>query len=92
MGWAGAEHPGFEELEQLAHDLAEDLWCGLDRDADVEADDVDLVLVDQFPVGDRGFTAGHAINDDPAGDSLGRGQAGISPSGGTSVLASIPAR
>jgi hypothetical protein len=42
----------------------------------VEADDVDLVLVNQLPVGDRGFATRHAIDDDTAGDPLGRGQAG----------------
>jgi hypothetical protein len=43
----------------------------------VQADDVDLVLVDQFPVGDRGVAAGQAVDDDPAGDPLGCGQAGV---------------
>jgi hypothetical protein len=28
------------------------------------------MLIDQFPVGDRGFAVGHAIDDDPAGDPL----------------------
>ena len=46
-GLAGGEHPGGHEREQLAHDLAEDLRCGLDQHADVQAGDVDLVLVDQ---------------------------------------------
>ena len=36
----------------------------------------DLVLVDQVPVGDRGFAAGRAVDDDPAGDPLRRRQAG----------------
>src|SRR6185437_12133834 len=45
-GVAGGEHPGADEREQLAHDLAEDLRCRLDQHADVQADEVDLVLVD----------------------------------------------
>ncbi len=67
--------PGAER-EQLVHDLAKDLRCGLDQHADVQADHVDLVLVHQLPVGDRGLAAGHAVDDDPAGDPPGRGQAG----------------
>jgi hypothetical protein len=76
-GLTGAGHPGCEEPEQLAHDLAEDLRCGLDQGADVQAEEMDLVLVDQFPVGDRGFAAGHAIDDDLAGDPFCRRQARV---------------
>jgi hypothetical protein len=38
---------------------------------------VDLVLVDQLPVGDRRVAADRAEDDDPAGDPLGGGQAGL---------------
>ena len=75
-GEPGSSDAGGDERGQLAHDLAEDLRRGLDQHAEVEADDVDLVLVHQVPVGDRGFAARHAVDDDPAGDPLGRGQAG----------------
>jgi hypothetical protein len=76
VGPAGGEHPCRDEPEQFAHDFAENLRCGLGEDADVQADDVDLVLVDQVPVGDRGLACGKAVDDDPAGDAFGRGQAG----------------
>lgn len=47
----GAEHSGCEKLERLGHDLTENLRCGLDQDPDIQADEVDLVLVDEVPVG-----------------------------------------
>src|SRR5262245_10728353 len=49
-GLGGAEHAGGEEPEHLAHELAEDLRRGLDQHADVQADEVDLVPVDEVPV------------------------------------------
>jgi hypothetical protein len=56
-----------------AHDLAEDLRCGRDQRADVRPDEVDLMLVDQLPGGDRGVAADCAEDDHPAGDPLGGG-------------------
>ena len=35
-----------------------------------KADDVDLLLVDQFPGRDRSFATGQAVDDDPAGATL----------------------
>lgn len=32
-GPTGGKHPGGYKREQLAHDLTEDLWCGLDQHA-----------------------------------------------------------
>ena len=75
VGRPGRDHAGGDEREQLTHDLAEDLRRGPDQHADVEPDDVDLVPVHQLPVGDRGLAARHAVDDDTAGDPLGRGQA-----------------
>ena len=49
-GASGGEDARGDEGGQLTHELAEDLGCGLDQHADVEADDVDLVLVHQLPV------------------------------------------
>ena len=59
------------------HDLSEELRRGLDQHAEVEADEVDLVPVHQLPVGDGGVAARHAVDDDTAGDPLGRGQARV---------------
>ena len=76
-GLDGVEHSGGDETERLAHDLAEDLRRGLDQAPDVQADEVNLMLVDQLPVGDRRIPTDHAVDDDPTGDSFGRGQAGL---------------
>jgi len=71
---ARAEHSSREKIEQIVHHRAEDLRCGLDQDPDVQADDVYLVPVDQFPVADCCFAIGEAINNDASGDALGCGR------------------
>lgn len=61
-GLARAEHSGRDEPEHLAHHLAEDLRRGPDQHPDVQADDLDLVPVDEVPVADRRFPTGQAVD------------------------------
>src|SRR5690348_2638471 len=67
VGRPGVSTPVAMSPNKLAHEFAEDLRCGLGEDADVQADDGDLVSVDQDPVGDRGLACGKAVDDDSAG-------------------------
>jgi hypothetical protein len=55
--------PTHHSLSVSTHSLAEDLRWRLDQ----HADDVNLVRVDQVPVGDRDVPAGQAVDRDPAG-------------------------
>ena len=75
VGRPGVTTPAATSRGQLAHDLTEDVRGSPDQDTDVETDEVDLVLVHELPVGDRGLAARQAEDDDPAGDALGRGEA-----------------
>jgi hypothetical protein len=58
-----------------SHHLAEYVRRGLDQNPDLQPGEMDLVLVDEVPVGDRGLAASEAEHDDAASDPLGGGQA-----------------
>ena len=70
------EHAGGDEREELAHDLAEDLWGELDQRADVQPDQLDRVPVHEVPVREGRIASGRAVHDDATGDPLRRGEAG----------------
>ena len=71
----GANDSSRNERCKLTHYLAENLGSSLAQHADIQADDLNLLLVHELPIRECGFASRQTVNDDSTSHSPCRPQA-----------------